>query len=302
VAHGDLLDALLTESIAVLNHEGLVDMKRVSHDGMRVRASAGAASFRRKASLRDCRKEAEEQIRALRRELEEDPAQGNERQRAARERAAQDRKRRIKEALRQMPEVEEKRRDPKHQDARVSSTDPDCRIMKMADGGFRPAYNVQVAADVVTQLVVGVDVTNQGSDTGQLGPMMDRLHCRYGTVPKDVLADTGFANRIDIELLSRPPFGCRLYIPPPAPRSTRPRGSPRLNDTPHLEDWRRRMASAAGQAIYRLRAATSECVNALMRNRGLTRFVVRGIEKVRAVALWHALAHNMMRGLALRAR
>ena len=59
------------------------------------------------------------------------------------------------------------------------------------------------------------------------------------------------------------------------------------------------MGTDEAKTIYKERAATAECVNAIARNRGLLRFNVRGLAKVKCVALWYALAHNLMRRLAL---
>jgi transposase len=146
-AHVEFLDELLTKSVATLLKEDLVSLDRVAQDGMKVRASAGAASFRRKKTLKECLAEAEEQVKALRAELEADPAAASKRQQAARERAARERIERIKRALEQMPEVEDKKKSGEKEKARVSTTDAEARVMKMADGGFRPAFNVQLATD-----------------------------------------------------------------------------------------------------------------------------------------------------------
>ena len=164
--------------------------------------------------------------------------------------------------------------------------------MKMADGGFRPAYNVQFAADTRSMAVTGVSVDNVGSDMGKMAPMNDALAAAYGRRPSQHLADGGFAKLKDIEELAL--AGVVTYVPVPVPRDqTRDRHAPRPDDPPEVADWRRRMASEEAKAIYRQRAATAECVNAQARNRGLTQFLVRGIDKVKAIATWHALAHNM---------
>ncbi len=140
----EFLDGVLTDSIAVLMKRGLVTLNRVSQDGIRIRASAGAASFRREPSLQRCLQEAEEQVKRLRQELEEDPEATSRRQAAARQRAAEDRQRRVQEALAQLPEVVAKKKTTDEQEkARVSTTDGEARVMKMGDGGFRPAYNGQ---------------------------------------------------------------------------------------------------------------------------------------------------------------
>ncbi len=193
--HGELLDQLLSQSVAVLLAEGLVDLNRVAQDGMRVRASAGAASFRRRPTLEEALAEAEAQIQALRAELEEDPAASNRRQQKARERATRERAQRIKGALDRLPELEAKKKPEDREKARCSTTDPDATVMKMPDGGFRPAYNVQFSTATDSQIIVGVDVVTSGSDAGQMAPMVEQIKSRYEETPKEVLVDGGFAQR-----------------------------------------------------------------------------------------------------------
>jgi transposase len=190
----DLLDDWLTHSVAVLTEQDLVKLERVAQDGMRVRASAGAASFRRRSTLERCLEEAQAQVEVLKREIEADPDASNQRRRAARERAAVERQQRIVQALEQLAQVEEqKKKKPiakkgneseeqyqKRSEARASSTDSEARVMKMADGGYRPAYNVQFSTATDSQIIVGVDVINIGSDQGQLSPMLDQVEQRYG--------------------------------------------------------------------------------------------------------------------------
>ncbi|MGH9379398.1 MAG: IS1182 family transposase [Thermoanaerobaculia bacterium] len=296
----EFLDQVLTRSVATLMAAGLVSLVRVSQDGMRVRASAGAASFRRKPRLQRCLKEAKQQVARLRRELDEDPTATSRRQRAARQRAAEDRHRRVAQALEQMAEVEAKKKAPgEREKARVSTSDPQARVMKMADGGFRPAYNVQFAVDTESQIVVGVDVSNQGSDRGQLVPMLEQLETRYGRRPVQGLVDGGFAALDEIEKATS--GGTEVYAPVAKPKDpSRDPYTPLPTDTPAVSEWRQRMGTAEAKEIYKLRAATAECVNAISRNRGFQQFRVRGKPQTRAVALWFAIAHNMMRSLALR--
>ena len=295
----EFLDRLLTTSVALLLAEGLVDMQRVAQDGVRVRASAGAASFRRRPTLEQCLEDAEAQIESLRRELEEDPAATNRRQKAARQRAAEERKERVEQALAQLPTAEAKKKKADKKKARVSTTDPDARVMKMADGGFRPAFNGQLAVDTATQVVVGVDVSNEGSDQGKMTPMLDQIEERNGAVPPEYLVDGGFAGLSEIEAASD--RETTLYAPVSKPKDpTRDRYEPRPSDSDAVAQWRQRMGTETAKEIYKERAATVECVNAHVRNRGLLQFLVRGTEKARAVLLWHALAQNLMRGAKLR--
>lgn len=298
VRHAEFLDAVLTHSVAVLMDQGLVELKRVSQDGIRVRANAGAASFRRQPSLDRCLAEAEEQVQRLRQELEEHPEATSRRQVAARQRATEDRRRRVQEALKQMPEVVAKKSAAEKEKARVSTTDAEARVMKMGDGGFRPAYNGQFAVDTETQIVVGVEVSNRGSDQGRLVPMIEQLQERYGVIPSESLADGGFAGFDDIEAATE--LGTMIYAPVAKPKDkTRDPYVPLASDSPVIAQWRQRMGTPEAKEIYKQRAATVECVNALARNRGLQRLLVRGQAKARAILLWFAITHNLMRSLSL---
>jgi transposase len=307
VARAGVLDDLLTQSVARLMAEGLVELRRVAQDGVRVRASAGAASFRRRRRLRECLREARKQVERLRRELEDDPAATSRREGAARLRAAAERQRRVKQALAQMAQEESRRaaqkeeRDRGAKEPRVSTTDPEARVLRMADGGFRPAYNGQLAADPTSQVIVAVEVSTQGRDSGQVEPMRAQIERRYGISPQAMLVDGGFVSLEDIDRVEQ--SGCRIYAPPMR-RSRDPRSRDRRRgrrDTPATARWRRRMSTQAAKTIHRLRAATSECVNAIARNRGLQQLRVRGLFKAKAILLWYALTHNALRGAALRA-
>jgi transposase len=298
--HVALLDRLLTESAATLMAEGLVTLDRVAQDGIKVRASAGAASFHRQPSLQEALAATEEQVAQLKKELEVDPAASRTRQQAAQQRAAEDRAARIRAALDQLPQIAEAKKAKDRDKARASTTDPDARVMKMGDGGFRPAFNIQLATTVDSQIITGVEVTNSGGDQGQLAPMIQQHKERYGEVPDNALVDGGFVKKEDIEQVEQ--GGTTVYAPVPESKDPkRDAHTPCSDDKPEVAAWRKRMATAEAKTIYRQRAATAECVNALARNRGLQRLPVRGVQKVKAIALWYALVHNVMRGAALRA-
>jgi IS5 family transposase len=300
VDHVAVLDGLLTTSVAVLLEQDLVSMERVAQDGMKVRASAGAASFRRRSRLEEFRDEAQAQVEALKKELETDSTAGTRRQQAARQRAAEDRSERLRQALEQLPQVEASKPAKEKENARVSTTDPEARVMKMGDGGYRPAFNVQLATDTQTQIITGVDVTNSGGDQGKLAPMVEQHEERYEEKPKEVLVDGGFAKKEDIEKVEQ--AGTIVYAPVQASKDPeRDPHTPRPDDTPKVAEWRRRMATPEAKEIYKERASTAECVNAHARNRGLYQFRVRGLAKVKAVVLLYVLAHNLMRIVTLRA-
>lgn len=301
VAHIEFLDDLLTHSVATLMEQALIDLNRVAQDGLRVRASAGAASFRRRPTLERCLQDAQTQVQRLRDEIATDPGEASRRQQKARERAAREREDRIRKALERMPEMEAKKKADKEK-ARVSTTDPEATVMKMADGGFRPAYNVQFSTDTASQIIVGIDVATCGSDQGQMAPMVEQIHERYEQYPQDVLVDGGFVKHDDIDTVSAPEKDCTVYGPVRQPKdASKDRYAPHATDSAAVAAWRQRMATPEAQAIYKDRAATAECVNALARNRGLRQLWVRGVAKGKAIALWYAIAHNLRRAVSLRA-
>jgi hypothetical protein len=302
-AHVEFLNDLLSSSVAVLIHEGLVTLDRVAQDGMKVRASAGAASFRRGVTLEECLAQARQQVETLERELGADPSAAHRRQQAARQRAASERAERLQKALEQLPLVQQQKSGQEaKQNARVSTTDPESRVMKMADGGFRPAYNVQLATDTQTQIITGVDAINSGGDQGKLAPMVEQHQQRYEETPDAMLVDGGFVKKEDIDQLSPPQGGTVVYAPVMKSKDpNRDPHTPRDDDSPAVAEWRQRMATPEAKEIYKERASTAECVNAIARNRGLYQVRVRGGPKVLAVVLWYALAHNLMRAEALRA-
>jgi transposase len=301
--HPEVLDGLFTQGVAALLAEGLVTLDRVAQDGMKVRASAGAASFRRRPTLEEALKEAEAQVAALKAELESDPTAHRTRQQAARQRAAEERAERIRQALEQLPNIAAAKKPKDRDQARASTTDPDARVMKMADGGFRPAFNVQLATATESQVITGVDVTNSGGDQGQMRPMVEQHEARYSEQPEEMLVDGGYTKKEDIDHLSPPQGGTTIYAPVMKSKDPeRDAHTPRADDSPAVAAWRQRMATPEAKEIYKQRASTAECVNAQARNRNLRRLPVRGLHKVKAVVLWYMLAHNLKRAVALRAQ
>ena len=297
VEHGEAVDALLTEVLGVMMQEGLVTLSRVAQDGTRVRASAGASSFRREPRLREFLEAAEEQVEQAKK-LADDPTV-TAREAAARQRAAREREARIRKALEELPKAREAKKADEKAEARVSTTDPEARVMKMGDGGFRPAYNVQFAATTKETVIVGVGVTQIGSDKGQMTPMLEQIEERMGKRPVEHLVDGGYVNREAIEEAEK--NGTQVYAPPAArKKGEAPCCEPQPDDSPEVAAWRRRMGTAEAKDLYkRQRGATVELVNAdLKEHRGM-KLRVRGLEKVRVVALWHALAFNLMRWNAL---
>lgn len=305
VAHAGVLERLLADGVAALVAAGLVALDVLAQDGLKVRAAAGAGSFRRRTRLEGLAGAARARIERLRGELDDDPAAGNRRQQAAQQRAARDQEQRAQAALDRMRELEAERERraktnktevAKQKPPRASTTDPEARTMKMADGGFRPAYNLQLVTAPKGQVIVAVDVDTSGSDRGLARPAVEKLTTR-GLRPRDYLIDGGFAKNEDIEWAHQD--GITLWCPPAHSKHGSDPYAPRPDDGPGVADWRRRMASQSGKAFYQQRSQ-AECPNAWARRMGLTQLLVRGTEKARTVLLWVALAHNMLRGFALR--
>lgn len=308
--HGAVLDGLLTQSVGVLVHEGLAELQRVAQDGLKVRAAAGAGSFRRPATIERCLAEAREQVEALRSQADEDAGAASRRQQAARQRAAADRLARLQAAQARLPQLHQanaeqapsRRKDP--DGVRASTTDPECRKMKMPDGGFRPAYNVQLATTTEGGVIVGVDVTDAGTDAAELPPMLEQIETRLGERPAEALVDGGFATTDSVDRAEQ--NGTQVYAPPKQEQAQLDAGKDpyarKKGDTDATAVWRARMGTAEAKAIYKQRASTAEWVNAQARNRGLYRVTVRGRRKVLVVVLWYALAHNFDRLRSLRAQ
>jgi transposase len=299
---GEKWDELLTQIVATLLDAELVKMDRVAQDGMRVRASAGKSSFHRRGRLEECLEAARQQVETLKQLAEEDGAELTRRQRAARERAARERQQRIEEAMRQCEELQQQREASAKQsgrkvdEARASTTDPEARVMKFPDGGYRPGYNVQFATDTESGVIVGVEVTNAGTDSEQLPPMLDQLEERYERVPNEALVDGGFATKGAIDQADD--RGCTVYAPVKDEEKQQAEGKDpharKKGDSDAVAAWRSRMGTEAAKLIYRLRGQTAEWVNAQCRNRGLWHMPVRGQPRCRIIALLFAIAHNLV--------
>ncbi|HYQ92618.1 MAG TPA: transposase [Candidatus Competibacteraceae bacterium] len=298
-AHADALADWLTDSGVIWLESGLVQLKRVAQDGMRVRASAGAASFRRRATLERHLEAAREQVERLKCQVHVDPGAPNRKQQAARERALRERQERLQSALARLPELEaiKKKQGKTAAEARASTTEADATVMKMGAGGFRPADNAQLVTDTETQVLAGVEVVTIGSDRGHLAPMVEQVTERYHQTAEEWLVDGGFPAHEQMEAVADQ---TTVYAPVPQPQtpSIDPY-TPPLGDSAPVAEWRQRMGTAAAKLIYKNRAATAEGVNALARNRGVQQWRVRGTAKVRCVLLFHALAHTLLRTVAL---
>ena len=258
-------------------------------------------AFRREPTLQECLTQAEEHLQKLKEEQDRDPGGGDRRATAAAERAARERLERIAQAQEELASLNERRKKnrikPTTKEARASTTDPESQRMKMADGGYRPAFNVQFATDGGSRLIVGVEVVQAGGDQGQMAPMHEKVCHDYETTPEAYLVDGGFSVNDDIVSVER--RGTTVYGVIKNAQKQLDQGkdpyAAKRRDAPEMAAFRERMGTVQGQQKYSQRAGIAEFPNAECRNRGLTQFVVRGLVKAKAQTMWHVLAHNFNR-------
>jgi len=315
VAHADVLDELLSDSLAAFMSEGLINVDEIIVDGTKVKASAGKSSFKRAVRLDEAVAAAKQRVAQLKSEVD-DPAAGTKRREAARQRAAREIEARAVKAKAKLAEIgkerqERAKRSPKEiaeqKEARASLTDADARRMRFADGAVRSGYNVQLATTADHGFITGVKATDRRQDSGLARPMIEETERRFGKSVKRLLADTGYASTDDIAALgSRVANPVTAYVTPPTdkenvkPENLLAREKKRAKEPDVIKDWRKRMASQEGEVVMRRRGRI-ERVNAQAKHRGLGTMLVRGLAKVQCVALWHALAHNLVTALRLRA-
>jgi transposase len=311
VGHAKALDELFTQVIASLVDKGLVKVSRISQDGTRVRACAGASSFRGEQRLDELLKRAEAHVEELSKLLDDPKRTAGlcAKKRAARKRAAREKVQRIKAAVEQLPAIKDRQKKAAAQagngaygkklqkgQPRVSTTDPEARVMKMPNGGFNPAVNVQLAVDTQSRAIIGVQVSNAGSDKGLAEPMRQQVQERTGGTIHEHLMDGGFLVIDEIDKAVEE--GVTLFVPPTKPRDPEKvdqRYVPKSSDTEAQAAWRERMGTEQARTIYKERASTIETANADLKTyRGLTRLLVKGQAKIKCVALWCALAFNLL--------
>ncbi len=327
VSHRELLERLLAHSVTALAAEGLIDLDALSQDGVRVRASAGASSFRRRGKLEQRIAEVKEVLAELAKQVDGDPAADEQRLRKRRAGRAAERLARLEAAVAKVAELEArqpKAKPPEGQppegqpqeaapadqhtvdqqtdgklpkEPRASMTDVDARVIKMANGGFQPAYNMQFASVAGEQIVVAIDVSTSSSDRGLARPMLEQIDATYGALPAHYLIDGGFTKNDDIEWAHD--ANVAMFCPPITNKHKTDPLAPRPKDGPGTKAWRERMKSEAGKATYR-RRSIHECINGRFRQWNLVQLTVRGKAKALAVLAWYALVNNILQGERLR--
>lgn len=364
IDHSEALTELFTQLLVVLSDAGLVKLRLVAHDGTKIRAQAGVDSYRREATLREKLEQAEKLVK-------EDPQAdggGNKRQQAARERARQERLERTKVALEQLEKMAEKRKQSKAQDQmRVSLSEPEARKMKHGDNAILPSYNAQVSTDADSGVIVGVQLSQQATDSHELKPAIEEIEKNLGRMPEQMVADGGYTNRRSIQMMAEkaidfygslpdpkerseaamkshgidPKFAPHFFILQPETHSVQcPAGkqmkylrrnkkrddfyesyraegadclacslqkqccpsnaakgrmvSFRSKEPEAIVNFRHKMASQAGQLIYKRRGAAAEFPFAWIKEKmKLRKFRLFGLAKASLEAVWACLAYNV---------
>jgi transposase len=292
VGHGAALDTLFTDVLAVLLSKGLVTLDLVAQDGTRVRAAASAPSFRREAALDACREQAALHVKAVLAEAEDPEVTAAEKR--ARLAAARDYQRRVDEALATVKALGEAGKE----EPRASTTDAEARTMKMADGGYRPGYNVQMATAGSPlggpRTIVGVIVTNVGSDMGSVTPMLAQIESRTGQLPKVLLADANHAKHECLRTCDARGVEALISVPKRSQKA-----GPNADKDAPIAAWRARMQTEEAKRTFRARASLCELPNAHLKHQhGVAQVLLRGLGKVTCVALLAGLAANLLQHVA----
>ena len=198
VKHDKALQGLFVEVLGLLSADGLITLERVMQDGTKIRAKAASDSFRRQERVEQALKEAKAQVAAVEAMSEEE---GSRRMAKARQRAARERQERLEQALKEFEQLEKDDKDKEHR--RVSTSDPEARVMKQPGGGYAPSYNVQIDTDAKNGVVVAVGVVQAGNDFEQLEPGIDRVEQNQGKTPQEVVTDGGYVSRETIVAMKR---------------------------------------------------------------------------------------------------
>lgn len=318
VAHVQVLDRLLTESVTALIKAGVISLDEIAVDGTKVRANASRGSFKTAGKLARIEAAVERRLAELRAEIESDPKASSQRRLAAKERAAREVKERADRARAALDKVRAERQDrakrhakdeaEKKSEPSASLSDAEARNMRFADGAVRPGFNAQLAATPKEGIIVSVEMTDRRNDAGLAVPMVDDIVRRYGKAPANLLVDTHYATSDDIvALASRERDPVTVFAPLPSerddvkPETLAKRAKNRATEPESLKAWRSRMGTSAGQEVYRDRKLI-ERINAHLKNHGFGFLPVRGLIKAKAVALWHALANNLMAAHRLQAK
>lgn len=303
----DLFDEFVVQSISHLYDKGLITIKEVAQDGTKLLASA--RTMHRKKTLVSKAIGIRKYIKQLEEELQNGDFEKKEKKKKERELAENLRKKeRLIQAAKELQKHKEtlnknraknRNRRLSNKDAsnlRASPTDPECRKMKMADKSYKPAYNVQIATDVETELVLKTHICQNSHDGGELAPMYSRLRGAYGVGINSYLADSAFRNKDDFVAMFE--SGCSVYCPTQKKKTQALRkrvlSGDCGKDTEADIDWVLRMEEEEANELYNRRIRVSETINAFFKNHGIHQLFVRGVKKVKGFIDLACLSYNVM--------
>jgi transposase len=306
-------DDLLTKCLAVMVKHNLLSDSDFSQDGTRVKANAGYNSFRSEDSLKDLEAQVAKYIDELKDEEKSSDNPYEKRKLAEKLRRADEKKNRIKAALENIEEARcakiingtRNNNKPTEEDlvkVRASTTDPDVRKMKMGDGGFRLAYNVQFGTGLDSRVIYGVEVVKT-NDPGTPPRLMNQVQERLKKLNiveglKNWIADSAYSSKIDIKTAANLFPKCFYFAPAKPQKGIDPKVHLKT-DCDDLRAWRDSIGSDYVKEIYKKRCSTAEFSNMHVKNQALKEFSVRGLVKVRGMAVLHAIAQNISRSFDL---
>jgi transposase len=303
---------LLTSCLAVMLQAGLITDTDFAQDGTRIKANAGFNSYRREDSLQKLKEEIKEYLKQL--EIENTACTNalEKRAKAKEARIATERLNRVEDALKSLEKARVSREEngiknrevPTEEElknVRASTTDPDARKMKMGEGGYRLAYNVQFATGLDSRVIFGVDVVTT-ADQGTAPRMMSMVHSRLRKLdmspPENWIGDAAYSAKADVNEIAEFFPDCNYYAPPKVKKGIDPKKHLK-GDSEAIKKWRDMIDSEETEALYKHRCSTAEFSNAQVKNRGLREFSARGLFKVKGMAILHAIAQNISRYLNL---
>lgn len=193
------LDELFTQVLGVLSKEGLITLKQVMQDGTKIKALASPRSFHGERTIRGHLERARRRVAEMGDPREEEGSPGA---RQAQARARREQQKRLENALEELEKLRKAKRGKARDQVRISSSEPEARRMRQADGGRALGYNAQISADAAHGLIVGVAVTQAGSDWQQLVPAVERIEERLQQKPQQMMADAGYTTRAAIEQMA----------------------------------------------------------------------------------------------------
>lgn len=300
---------LLTNGLAIMVHAGLLTSEDMCQDGTRLQAAAGFATYRREDTLRKLLKTAEEYVREVEQISKEEAAALGAKKMAAMKQAAEEKKDKLNSALKELEqhradlERNRKRRrkgkpsSEELRNVRASHVDPSARKMKMGDGGYRIAYNVQFVTSGQSRVIVGAHVVNT-LDSGTMPIAAEQVIKRLAKIglpiPANWVADSAYSSKEDIDQMANLFPDVTVVAPAKVNKNVDPK-EPKNEDSEAVADWRKRLDTLEFKNIYSQRCSTTEFSNMQTKRMGMNRLMIRGLQKVTSSVLLYAIAQNMMR-------